>query len=363
MVRINSSFGISPTRQPGSVRRDVVAQRSSWPLRPGLLSYACRCVGAFRSPRARGRGGPDCGSVPPAVAKPTTANLLVEYFQDLARGPRPRSLPRSRRRALQRGDALRHPARIRRGSRRVGRRSCPWASWAASTQSNRRWAGPSATAIPIVRKLAEDALWSVWFRADTPEHNQIAPAGAQLIGREQLDQAEALATRLIVVAPRFAEAYNQRAIIYFQQGRFAESVQDCQRVLTRNPYHFGAISADGPVPAPAEPPGRRPQDACAGPEDPAVSARRSARTSSSPKAQLELDAIPLIRAITGLCRRVQESGVLPLFVAVRGRDPKAPARPVRGRWALRRDGRCGPAKAATTSGSAPRWRWSRLPTA
>ena len=95
---------------------------------------------------------------------------------------------------------------------------------------------------PVVRELAEDALWSVWFRADTPENNQILQEVTQLIGREQLNRAEALATRLIGVAPRFAEAYNQRAIIYFHQGRLAESIQDCQRVLNLNPYHFGAIS-------------------------------------------------------------------------------------------------------------------------
>ena len=94
----------------------------------------------------------------------------------------------------------------------------------------------------VVRSMAEDALWAIWFRADTPEHNQSLNQVRLAISREQLDQAEILVTRLIAVAPHFAEAYNQRAIIYFHQGRFAESVQDCQRVLTRNPYHFGAIS-------------------------------------------------------------------------------------------------------------------------
>jgi tetratricopeptide (TPR) repeat protein len=93
-----------------------------------------------------------------------------------------------------------------------------------------------------VRKLAEDALWSVWFRADTPENNRALQEVQLLIRRGQLSSAEALATRLLVVAPNFAEAYNQRAIIYFFQGRFAESAQDCERVLSRNPYHIGAIS-------------------------------------------------------------------------------------------------------------------------
>jgi tetratricopeptide (TPR) repeat protein len=90
--------------------------------------------------------------------------------------------------------------------------------------------------------MAEDALWAIWSRADTPEHNQALNQVQLAISREQLDQAQVLVTRLIAGAPNFAEAYNQRAIIYFLQGRFAESVQDCQQVLARNPYHFGAIS-------------------------------------------------------------------------------------------------------------------------
>jgi tetratricopeptide (TPR) repeat protein len=94
----------------------------------------------------------------------------------------------------------------------------------------------------VVRAMAEDALWAIWSRADTPEHNQALNQVQLAISREQLDQAEILANRLIGLAPNFAEAYNQRAIIYFLQGRFTESVQDCQQVLARNPYHFGAIS-------------------------------------------------------------------------------------------------------------------------
>jgi tetratricopeptide (TPR) repeat protein len=93
-----------------------------------------------------------------------------------------------------------------------------------------------------VRTMAEDALWAVWFRADSPENNQALGQVRRAISRQELDQAEVLASRLITDAPNFAEAYNQRAIIYFHQGRFAESVRDCQNVLSRNPYHFGAIS-------------------------------------------------------------------------------------------------------------------------
>jgi tetratricopeptide (TPR) repeat protein len=92
-----------------------------------------------------------------------------------------------------------------------------------------------------VRSMAEDALWAVWFRADTPEHNRTLEEVQASIKAEQLEKAETQVTRLIANAPNFAEAYNQRAIVYFLQGRFAESAEDCQRVLERNPFHIGAI--------------------------------------------------------------------------------------------------------------------------
>ncbi len=92
-----------------------------------------------------------------------------------------------------------------------------------------------------VRSMAEDALWAIWFRADTAEHNQTLEQVRHAISREQLEEAERVVNRLIADAPDFAEAYNQRAFVYFLQGRFAESALDCQQVLSRNPFHIGAI--------------------------------------------------------------------------------------------------------------------------
>ena len=94
---------------------------------------------------------------------------------------------------------------------------------------------------PTVRTMAEAALWAIWFRADSPENNQLLDEVRLLVGHRRLDAAVSQATRLIARAPNFAEAYNQRAIALFLQGRLAESVADCQRVLQLNPYHFGAV--------------------------------------------------------------------------------------------------------------------------
>ena len=61
------------------------------------------------------------------------------------------------------------------------------------------------------------------------------------------DDAQALAALddLIAEAPNFAEAHNQRAILFFRRGEFARSVSDCQQALRLNPYLFGAAAGMG----------------------------------------------------------------------------------------------------------------------
>jgi tetratricopeptide (TPR) repeat protein len=97
-----------------------------------------------------------------------------------------------------------------------------------------------------VRQLASEAMWSIWFRADSPENNaelqriillRVQDVGPELI----LSDFEALLRK----APRFAEAHNQRGIFYFRLGEYARAAGDCDRALRLNPCHFGAASGLG----------------------------------------------------------------------------------------------------------------------
>src|ERR1017187_4383167 len=45
---------------------------------------------------------------------------------------------------------------------------------------------------------------------------------------------------LIRKSPRFAEAYNQRAIFHFQRGDYVRAINDCEKALRLNPCHFRA---------------------------------------------------------------------------------------------------------------------------
>ena len=95
---------------------------------------------------------------------------------------------------------------------------------------------------PVVRSLAQNGLWAIWFRADTAENNARLQETATLIARERYDLALEKTTALIERSPKFAEAYNQRAIALFFLKKYAESAADCNAVLKLNPYHFGALS-------------------------------------------------------------------------------------------------------------------------
>jgi tetratricopeptide (TPR) repeat protein len=85
--------------------------------------------------------------------------------------------------------------------------------------------------------MAADALWELWGRGGTPTQNQCLREIAHLT-----DPAAAMRdlNRLIQTAPQFAEAWNQRAVLFFQRGEFRRSIEDCERVLELNPHHFGA---------------------------------------------------------------------------------------------------------------------------
>jgi tetratricopeptide (TPR) repeat protein len=88
-----------------------------------------------------------------------------------------------------------------------------------------------------IARLAADTLWSIWFRGDSPAHNEELQRLMRLRDREK---ALAGLDQLVKRAPTFAEAYNQRAVVLFRLKQFERSIADCERTLQLNHYHFGA---------------------------------------------------------------------------------------------------------------------------
>ena len=98
---------------------------------------------------------------------------------------------------------------------------------------------------PVVNQMAEHAMWSVWFRSGTREANCELKCGTRALDRRDFKKALEHFDRAVELDPEFAEAYNQRAIVYYLQERWAESIEDCRRTVERMPCHFGAWSGLG----------------------------------------------------------------------------------------------------------------------
>ncbi|OWK35865.1 tetratricopeptide repeat protein [Fimbriiglobus ruber] len=109
-------------------------------------------------------------------------------------------------------------------------------------RSNPHLSGVLRDTDTLVRKFAVESLWEIWFRGGTPDQNGQLQ---QAIRLPDIAQTLAALDDLVRTAPDFAEAYNQRATLYFRRGEYARSVADCETTLRLNPYHYGAASGMG----------------------------------------------------------------------------------------------------------------------
>jgi tetratricopeptide (TPR) repeat protein len=95
---------------------------------------------------------------------------------------------------------------------------------------------------PAAARMAGDALWQLWFRGGTDDQNSELQRVLRL---PDFLQILAGLDDLVREAPRFAEVFNQRAILHFRRGEFSRSIADCERTLELNSVHFGAQSGMG----------------------------------------------------------------------------------------------------------------------
>ena len=92
------------------------------------------------------------------------------------------------------------------------------------------------------RDHAEQALWRIWARSGDQEVDRLYQTGVEQMSAGDLRQSIATFTRIIELKPDFAEGWNKRATLYFLVGDLRKSLADCDEVIKRNPYHFGALA-------------------------------------------------------------------------------------------------------------------------
>ncbi|HXH83327.1 MAG TPA: tetratricopeptide repeat protein, partial [Candidatus Tectomicrobia bacterium] len=63
-------------------------------------------------------------------------------------------------------------------------------------------------------------------------------------------------SRVVARKPEFAEGWNKRATVRYLLGDYRRSLADCDEVVKRNPYHWGALSGYGMIYLQLDQPGR-----------------------------------------------------------------------------------------------------------
>ena len=71
--------------------------------------------------------------------------------------------------------------------------------------------------------------------------------GVQEMTEGRLKEAVATFTTIVRRRPEFAEGWNKRATVYYLMGDYTRSLADCDEVMKRNPFHYGALSGYGMI--------------------------------------------------------------------------------------------------------------------
>ncbi|PYO01526.1 MAG: hypothetical protein DMD91_07375 [Candidatus Rokuibacteriota bacterium] len=109
---------------------------------------------------------------------------------------------------------------------------------------------------PAVRQLTERALWQVWSRSGDSDIDNLLALGTEQMNDRQGPTAVQTFSEVIRRRPEFAEGWNKRATVYYLLGEYTKSLADCDEVMKRNPYHFGALSGYGMIYMQLNEPGR-----------------------------------------------------------------------------------------------------------
>ena len=67
------------------------------------------------------------------------------------------------------------------------------------------------------------------------------------MSKGELEKSYKIFSKIINLAPEWAEGWNRRATVLYLMGRYQDSLDDIDEVLKRESRHFGALSGQGLV--------------------------------------------------------------------------------------------------------------------
>jgi len=91
--------------------------------------------------------------------------------------------------------------------------------------------------------FAEQALWSIWFRAGDEYANMTLSRAVGMIAQDQYVPAIEWLSVLALRHPQYAEVFHQRAMARFLVEHYEQALEAAHQTLCLNPLHFGAMAA------------------------------------------------------------------------------------------------------------------------
>jgi len=84
-------------------------------------------------------------------------------------------------------------------------------------------------------------IWAIWTTSDNPEVNRLMEEGVDAMSSQDYKTALADFTKMIGIAPDFAEGWNKRATVLWLLNDYEGSMADVDKTLALEPRHFGAL--------------------------------------------------------------------------------------------------------------------------
>jgi len=91
----------------------------------------------------------------------------------------------------------------------------------------------------------EAQIWTIWTRSPNEQVNQLMAEGISAMNMADPKTALEDFTKVVEMAPDFAEGWNKRATLLYLLGQFDASMADIDHTLELEPRHFGALSGLG----------------------------------------------------------------------------------------------------------------------
>ena len=101
--------------------------------------------------------------------------------------------------------------------------------------------------ITVASKI-ESEIWKLWTtHPSEPSLTELLAEGSYYMSQNQLSSAHEIFSKAIELDPKWAEAWNKRATVYYLMGNYELSQNDIDVVLSLEERHFGALSGQGLV--------------------------------------------------------------------------------------------------------------------